>query len=80
MPSGHKGIQMSVWRNLLSAVLPWLFKTGEAAATAAVNKQDVAKAAGDAAAGAVDDPAVTKAVGDTVAAVETQVVKKVGKK
>jgi hypothetical protein len=35
---------MSVWRNFLSAILPWVFKKGEAAAVAAVNKQDVGKA------------------------------------
>lgn len=68
---------MSVWRNFLAAVLPWFFKTGEAAAEAAVKNQDVAKAAGDAAAGAVDDPAVIKAATD----VATETVKKVkGKK
>ena len=67
---------MSVWRNFLTAVLPWLFKTGEAAAEAAVKKEDVGKAAGDAAAGAVDDPNVVKAATDVV----NETVKKVGKK
>jgi hypothetical protein len=68
---------MSVWRNLLGALLPWFFRTGEAAATAAVNKQDVAVAAENAAAGAASDPAVAKAAADAVAKVEDQVVKKV---
>lgn len=67
---------MSVWRNLLAALLPWAFKTGEAAAEAAVKKEDVGKAAGDAAAGAVDDPAVVKAATDAV----NETVKKVSKK
>ena len=65
----------SVWRNFLAAILPWVFKTGEAAATAAVNKQDVGKAAGDAAAGVADDAKVIKAATDVVDAT----VKKVGK-
>lgn len=67
---------MSVWRNFLAAILPWVFKTGEAAAEAAVNKQDVGKAAGDAAKGAADDPNVIKAATDVV----DETVKKVGKK
>lgn len=67
---------MSVWRNFLAALLPWVFKTGEAAATAAVNKQDVGKAAGDAAAGIADDLNVVKAATDVV----DETVKKVGKK
>ena len=66
---------MSVWRKFLAAVLPWLFKTGEAAAEAAVNKQDVGKAASDAAQGAATDPAVVQAATDVV----TETVKKVGK-
>ena len=64
---------MSVWRNFLAAVLPWLFKTGEAAAEAAVAKQDAGKAAADAAKGAVDDPKVVAAATDVV----TETVKKV---
>jgi hypothetical protein len=67
---------MSVWRNFLAAILPWIFKTGEAAAEAAVAKQDVGKAAGDAAAGAADDAKVVAAATDVVNAT----VKKVGKK
>jgi hypothetical protein len=64
---------MSVWRNLLGALLPWFFKTGEAAATAAVNKQDVAAAAENAAAGAANDPAVVKAATDAADAVVSKV-------
>lgn len=67
---------MSVWRNFLAAILPWVFKTGEAAAEAAVNKEDVGKAAGDAAKGAATDQAVVDAAKDVV----TETVKKVGKK
>lgn len=67
---------MSVWRNLLSVILPWAFKTGEAAAAAAVKKEDIGKAAGDAAAGAVDDPDVVKAAINVV----NETVKKAGKK
>lgn len=52
---------MSVWRNLLAAVLPWFFKTAEAAATAEVNKQDVGKAASGAVEGIENDPAVIAA-------------------
>ncbi len=52
---------MSVWRNFLKVLLPWAFKTAEAAAGAAVNKQDVGKAASDAVAGIENDPAVLAA-------------------
>lgn len=52
---------MSVWRNFLAAILPWVFKTADAAATAAVNKQDVGKAASDAVEGIENDPAVIAA-------------------
>lgn len=67
---------MSVWRNLLRALLPWAFKTGEAAATAAVENQDAGKAAADAVAGIEKD----KALQDAAEAVVTETVKKVGKK
>jgi hypothetical protein len=52
---------MSVWRNFLATVLPWIFKTGEAAANAAVNKQDVGKAASNAVEGIESDPAILAA-------------------
>lgn len=52
---------MSVWRNFLKAILPWAFKAAEASASAAVNKQDVGKAAGDAVAGIENDTALVDA-------------------
>ena len=38
---------MSVWRNLLRTVLPFLFKEAEVAATAAVEKKDIGGAVQD---------------------------------
>lgn len=54
---------MSVWRNLLSKLLPFLFKAGEAAAEAAVEKKDPKQAALDAVANE-DTSAVVSAATD----------------
>ena len=35
---------MSVWRNFLATLLPWVFSKAEAAAVAAVEKKDVGEA------------------------------------
>ena len=71
---------MSVWRSFLAAVLPWVFKSGAAAAEAAVEGKsgsEVGKAAEDAASGAVNDPnvvaAATNVATKTAASVEKAV-------
>lgn len=66
---------MSVWRNFLSAVLPWFFKSAEAAADAAVNKEDPGKAAAEAVSGISNDPKVLAAA----EAVVVETVKKTKK-
>lgn len=57
---------MSVWRNFLSAVLPWVFKSAEAAADAAVKKGDPAKAAAEAVSGLSNDSKVLSATEEVI--------------
>jgi len=68
---------MSVWRNLLNSVLGIFFNVGEAAADAAVNKQDVGAAAENALKNT--DPATLKDVEQAAEAVATKTVASVSK-
>jgi hypothetical protein len=71
---------MSVWRNFLAAILPWIFKAGDAAAEAAVAGKtgaEVGQAAEAVGEQAAADPNVQKAATDAAQKTADSVVKAV---